>query len=186
MLELLAELPGREHESHRLGQEAAARRTRASAPMPGPATVRRPPRTAADVPPRPPRGGSARRARPGSGPARPCRHAEDDPERVALRSRHSIRPRRAAARTAGAGLRRPTPSRTRLPSLATTLMSAAEPTRCSSSAVLPIPASPLSTSERLSPRRTDETKSSRSTHSCSRPHKRVPPGRPLPVAIEEL
>ena len=64
--------------------------------------------------------------------------------------------------------------------------SGAEPTRRSSRTVFPIPASPLNTSERLSPRRTDETNSSRSMHSCSRPHKRVPPGRPSPLDTRPL
>ncbi len=51
------------------------------------------------------------------------------------------------------------------PTARTTVASGADAIRYSNSAVFPIPASPRSTSDRLSPRRIAETKSSSSAHS---------------------
>ena len=57
------------------------------------------------------------------------------------------------------------------PTARTTVTSDADAIRYSSSAVFPIPASPRSTSDRLSPRRIAETKSSSSAHSLARPRR---------------
>ena len=62
------------------------------------------------------------------------------------------------------------------PTARTTLRSDADATRYSNSAVFPIPASPRSITDRLSPRRIAETKSSINAHSLVRPRK--PPGGP--------
>src|SRR3954453_758494 len=57
------------------------------------------------------------------------------------------------------------------PTARTTVRSDADAIRYSNSAVFPIPASPFSTSDRLSPRRTAATKSSISAHSLVRPRR---------------
>src|SRR5205814_1443619 len=57
------------------------------------------------------------------------------------------------------------------PTARTTVASGADAIRYSNSAVFPIPASPRSTSDRLSPRRIAETRSSSSAHSLARPRR---------------
>src|SRR3954468_5997262 len=57
------------------------------------------------------------------------------------------------------------------PTARTTVRSDADAIRYSNSAVFPIPASPFSTSDRLSPRQTAATKSSSSAHSLVRPRR---------------
>src|SRR4051794_10212594 len=60
------------------------------------------------------------------------------------------------------------------PTARTTVASGADAIRYSNSAVFPIPASPRSTSDRLSPRPIAETRSSSSAHSLARPRRRGP------------
>src|SRR3954452_21214192 len=59
------------------------------------------------------------------------------------------------------------------PTARTTVASGADAIRYSNSAVFPIPASPRSTSDRLSPRRIAETRSSSCAHSAPRPRRSV-------------
>src|SRR5215208_5780810 len=61
------------------------------------------------------------------------------------------------------------------PTARTTVRSDADAIRYSSSAVLPIPASPRNTSDRLSPRRIAETNSPSRAHSLARPRRPAGP-----------
>ena len=132
----------------------AAPRTPASAPTPDRATARRRRRTAAGAPRPPPRAGSAPPARRGTGPAA---SPALSPNTISSAWRCGAGSRSSRSSSGAAQLvqarRTAAPSRTRRPTARTTVTSDADSTRYSSSAVLPIPASPRSTSDRLSPRR---------------------------------
>ena len=166
--QLRARIAGREHQADRVGAPAAAPRTPAPAPRPGPATARHRSRRSAGVPRPPPTAGSAPPARPGTGPAAAPRRG---------RTRSAARPAAApaaaprgpaSARTAGAARRTPAPSPTARPPARTTRHPAACPARYSSSAVLPMPGSPRTTSARLSPARTAATSWSSASRSRCR------------------
>ena len=173
VLQVLAALPGSRTRAPPARPGSAERRRRASGPMPDPATGHRRPRRAADVA-LPLRASSVNAAR----PTRNRSGASPSVSPNAIRN----------ASRCGSGSRSTPPSSgahswcspayansisDSTPVARTTLMAAADSTRYCSSAVLPIPASPVRTSERLSPRRTDETNSSSRAHSCSRPQRRV-------------
>ena len=152
------------------------RQTPASAPKPDPATAHHRRHTAADAAPPLPRTNSTPPTRRETGPARPRRSARTrSPARDAA---EPAAPRcdRATVRTTDASWRTRAPSPTPPPPPVRPLRSDADATRYSNSAVFPIPASPRSTSDRLSPRRIAETKSSSNAHSLVRPRK--PPGGP--------
>ena len=97
--------------------------------------------------------------------------------RTPSRARHAavpaaVEPVRAAARTAGAGRRTAAPSPTPRRRPVRRCSSDADSIRYSSSAVLPIPASPRTrTSDRLSPGRMSATKPSSIAHSLARPRR---------------
>src|SRR3954462_155214 len=69
------------------------------------------------------------------------------------------------------------------PTARTTVASGADAIRYSNSAVFPIPASPRSTSDRLSPPRIPETRSSSSPHSLARPRRRPTGSRRRPSDV---
>ena len=108
-------------------------------------------------------------SRPGTGPGQRRRSA-----RTRSAAPHAAAPAAsgahpAAERTADAGWRTPAPSRTRRPRRARPRGPSADSTRYSSSAVFPIPGSPVSTNDRLSPRRMSSINPSSSRHSRPRP-----------------
>ena len=104
---------------------------------------------------------------------RPRGQAEDRPQRVTLRAGQPVEHDRAAVRTTGAGPRTPAPSRTRPRPPARRSGPTPTATRCSSSAVFPIPASPRTTNDRLLPRRTSSIKPSSRAHSSARPRRLI-------------
>ena len=161
--ELLAGLPCREHEPHRLGQQPAGderERQRRG--------LIQPLRVVDDAQQRTLLGRLGHQAEHGEADQEPLRRrsrgqAEDDPERVALWSPAAARAGRAAARTADAGSRRPAPSRTRPPPPAR--RSGPTPTR---------PGTPAAPSSRSRPRPAGPATGSR-PGGCRRPGR--PAGR---------
>ncbi len=133
------------------------------------ATARRRPHTAADAPRPPPRTGSTPPSRRGTDPGRRPRSARTRsrapgaavPGSVASRS--SIGPHSWCRPANASSISDSTPA------ARTTVRSDADSIRYLSSAVLPIPASPRRTSDRLSPRRTSSINPSSAPHSSARP-----------------
>ena len=154
------------------------RQTPRSAPTPDPATARHRRHTAADAARPPPRTGSTPPTRRGTDPGLRRRSSRTRSPWPAAAAPEASRAGRAAARTADADWRRPAPCPTAPPPPGRRSASGADAIRYSNSAVFPIPASPRSTSDRLSPRRIAETRSSSSAHSLARP--RRPAGPPGP------
>ena len=169
VLELLARRRVRRTRFRPAPPAGDGRQSPASAPTRDRATARRRRHTAADAHRPPPRTSSTPPSPRGTDPGRRRRSARTRSRAPDAAAPEGSGADRASARTADADSRTPTPSRTPPPLPATTATSDADSTRCCSSAVFPIPASPRSTKDRLSPRRTSSINPSRRAHSSARP-----------------
>ena len=177
MPELLARLARREHEADRLGQHTAGdegeRERRAAVEPLGVVDDAQQRALLGDLRQR----GSAPRDRRGSGRARPRRSSRTRSGARRAAGRAAAPAGRASGRSSWCRLAKASSISDSTPTARATVRSGAAPIRWSSSAVLPIPASPCRTSDRLTPRRTSATSASSCAHSPARP--RSVPGGPF-------